>query len=182
MCRMYSRSLAAAGLALAVAGCTGGPAAPPTSVSRTLLARYRSEDPEAARLLGGGVTEFRRRLAAARGRGFVVNQWASWCIPCRREFPLFQRLAERYRGRVNFLGVDARDSAGDARKFLAEFPTPYPHLEDPQATIAREFRGGRAWPTTGFYSSDGRLRNSHQGAYPDERQLDADIRRYALHG
>ena len=110
----------------------------------------------------------------------MVNQWASWCGPCRYEFPLFQRLAERYRGRVTFLGVDAKDNDDDARRFLARYPTPYGHLKDPDAKIARVFRGGRSWPTTAFYDSRGQLKYSHQGAYRDESQLDAYIRRYAL--
>lgn len=146
------------------------------------LAKLRETDPDASRLLGGGLEEFRRRLKAARGRPVVVNQWASWCGPCRYEFPFLQRQALELRGRVAFLGVDSNDSATDARKFLARYPTPYPHIEDPKATIARTFGGGRAWPTTAFYDARGRVAFVHQGAYASEAKLAEDIRRYARRG
>lgn len=147
---------------------------------RASLADLRRADPDANRLLAGGKDEFRRRLADARGMPVVANQWASWCGPCRAEFPLLQRLATRYRGEVAFIGVNTRDSADAARDFLARYPTPYAHIEDPGADVARLFRGGRAWPTTAFYDAAGRLTFTHQGTYATEAQLDDDIRRYAV--
>jgi cytochrome c biogenesis protein CcmG, thiol:disulfide interchange protein DsbE len=131
-------------------------------------------------LLGGGPDAFRRRLRDLRGHPVVVNQWASWCGPCRFEFPFFQRLAGRYGNRVGFLGVDSNDSRSEAASFLDRFPTPYPHYFDPDADIARVFRGGRAWPTTAFYDASGRLTQTHAGGYSSEARLEEDIRRYAL--
>jgi thiol-disulfide isomerase/thioredoxin len=135
-----------------------------------------------ARLLDGGPQAFRRRLAHLRGRPVVVNQWASWCDPCRKELPWFARLARRYQGRVAFLGVDSLDERTDATAFLRRYPTPFPHFVDPDGEVARVFFGGRAFPTTAFYSADGKLVTTHQGAYPSEAALDGDIRRYALGG
>src|SRR5919106_4039195 len=63
---------------------------------------------QANRLLDGGAEAFERRLRELGGHPVVVNQWASWCGPCRFEFPFFQRLARRYEGRVAFLGVDSQ--------------------------------------------------------------------------
>jgi cytochrome c biogenesis protein CcmG, thiol:disulfide interchange protein DsbE len=137
---------------------------------------------KAAALRDGGVPAFERELQRLQGRPVVVNQWASWCGPCRAEFPIFQRLAERYRGRVAFLGVNSQDSRQDAEKFLTEYPTPFAHFSDPDAKIARTFRGGRAWPTTAFYTADGELNFTHQGQYRDDTDLDRDIRRYAIDG
>jgi thiol-disulfide isomerase/thioredoxin len=135
---------------------------------------------QANQLLPGGVDAFRARLAAQRGHPVVVNQWASWCGPCQYEFPFFARLARRYDGRVALIGVDSKDSASAARSFLKRHPVPYPHYEDPDGSVARVFRGGRAFPTTAFYDSRGRLLITHAGAYASEAQLDADIRRFAL--
>lgn len=134
------------------------------------------------RLLDGGLDAFRARLATLRGAPVVVNQWASWCGPCRYEFPFFQDLARRYEGRVAFLGVNSQDVDDDARAFLKEFPTPFPHYSDPDVKIAREFKGGRAWPTTAFYAADGSLARTHLGGYGDQADLDADIRKWALGG
>jgi cytochrome c biogenesis protein CcmG/thiol:disulfide interchange protein DsbE len=135
---------------------------------------------QANHLLDGGREAFEAQLAALRGTPVVVNQWASWCPPCRAEFPFFQRLAEKYAGRVAFLGVDMQDDRGAALQFMRELPTPYPHYFDEDASIARLFGGGRVAPTTGFYDSRGELVFTHLGAYADEAQLDAEIRRYLL--
>ncbi|MEJ7893859.1 MAG: TlpA disulfide reductase family protein [Solirubrobacteraceae bacterium] len=132
------------------------------------------------RFIDGGVPAFQARLASLRGRPVVVNQWASWCGPCRYEFPFFAASAKKYRGRVAFLGVDSRDSREDAEAFVRDNPVPYEHFFDPEAEIARTFRGGRAWPTTAFYSSDGELVFTRAGGYADQEQLDAEIEKYAL--
>jgi cytochrome c biogenesis protein CcmG/thiol:disulfide interchange protein DsbE len=137
---------------------------------------------QANRLLGGGPGAFERRLRELRGHPVVVNQWASWCGPCRFEFPFFQRLARKYEGRMAFLGVDSQDAHGDAEDFLRELPLPFPSYYDKDASIARLFGGGRAWPTTAFYDAAGKLTRTHLGAYATEAKLDEDIRRYALGG
>jgi cytochrome c biogenesis protein CcmG, thiol:disulfide interchange protein DsbE len=179
-------SAAAALAASVLAACgsveTGSVASAPkpaASAVRAQLAKLRSQ---ANVLLDGGPDAFRARLAALRGAPVVVNQWASWCGPCRFEFPFFGRLAERYAGRVAFLGVDSQDSRSDAEAFLEKLPVPYPHFYDEDASVARVFRGGRAWPTTAFYASTGKLAFTHVGAYATQAKLDEDIRRYALHG
>lgn len=130
-------------------------------------------------LIDGGPVAFRTRLAGLRGTPVVVNQWASWCGPCRFEFPCFGSQAERLKAKVAFLGVDSRDARGDARRFLAEHPVPFESFFDPDASIARVFRGGRSGPTTAFYTAGGKLAFTHQGAYPEEADLAADIARYA---
>ena len=168
-------------LALSIGAC-GSPAEQnnPSAIASGAdsLTELRRIDPGASRLLNGETDEFRRRVAGARGRPVVVNQWASWCRPCRAEFPFFQRLAKRYGAQVAFLGVNSRDSSVAARRFLSSYPTPYAHIADPDAQVARVFRGGRAWPTTAFYDPTGKLTFTHQGAYATQAALDADIRRY----
>lgn len=132
------------------------------------------------RLLDGGRAAFAARLAELRGRPVVVNQWASWCPPCRAEFPIFQRLAEKYADRVAFLGVDMQDEREAALAFMGELPTEYPHYFDEDASISRTFGGGRVSPTTGFYDAGGKLVFTHLGAYANDAQLEAEVRRYAL--
>ena len=177
--------LAALALAtLLVAGCGADSASvsnssAPAQTDGDPLARLKAEQNQ---LLDGGTEAFNARLAELRGHPVVVNQWASWCGPCRYEFPFFQRLAEKYDGRVAFLGVDSRDSRDAAKRFLKEYPVPFPHFYDKDTRIARLFRGARAWPTTAFYDASGRLAYTHMGAYSDEAGLEADIRKYALDG
>jgi cytochrome c biogenesis protein CcmG, thiol:disulfide interchange protein DsbE len=173
-------------LAVAFAGCasTTGQRQPagPLPTKAQARAALRTLHVQANALLDGGVAAFERRLASLRGYPIVVNQWASWCGPCRFEFPFFQHLAQKYDGRVAFLGVDSEDARADARGFLKRFPVPYPHFFDPDKSVARAFRGGQAWPTTAFYSAAGKRVYVHPGAYAAEHVLDASIRRYAVDG
>lgn len=147
-----------------------------TKATSPALARIQKQP---SKLLDGGTTAFKKRMSELRGYPVVVNQWASWCPPCRREFPFFQRAAARLGYRVAFLGVDSKDNRGAAKGFLRKFPTPYPHYFDPDSKIARTFRGGIAWPTTAFFTRAGKLTFSHPGAYRSEADLLADIRRYS---
>ena len=137
---------------------------------------------QASQLLDGGPSAFKARLAQLRGHTVVVNQWASWCGPCRAEFPFFARQARKHRGRVGFLGVNSQDNRGDATDFLKDFPVPYPHYFDPDGRVARIFRGGRAFPTTAFYSDSGKLVYTHIGAYASEAELAEEIRKYTRDG
>ena len=170
-------------LAAGLAGCGStissntGPA--PTPARAPALRQVQAQD---SQLLDGGVGAFTDRLEALHGHPVVVNQWASWCPPCRQEFPHFQRVAARYGNRIAFLGVDAQDNRGDAKDFLSKFPTPYPHYFDPDTKIARVFHGGAAWPTTAFYDKRGRLTYTPPGAYRKEGDLVRDVLRYARDG
>jgi cytochrome c biogenesis protein CcmG, thiol:disulfide interchange protein DsbE len=155
-------------------------AAPVPSASEIKSPALREIREQANEILDGGPEAFKARLADLRGHPVVVNQWGSWCGPCRFEFPFFQRQAAKHGHRVAFLGVDMQDSRKAAEDFLRKQPVPYPHYFDPDKAIARLFRGGRVSPTTAFYDPDGQLVYSHLGAYPDEEELEREIRRYAL--
>jgi cytochrome c biogenesis protein CcmG/thiol:disulfide interchange protein DsbE len=131
------------------------------------------------RLLSGGTRAFRARLSELRSTPVVVNVWASWCIPCRAEFPLFQLASARLGRRVAFLGVDTLDAVGDARSFLAKFPVSYPSYEDPSGAIARSLAPAQGVPITVFINRAGLVSYFHQGAYLRENDLVSDIHRYA---
>jgi thiol-disulfide isomerase/thioredoxin len=131
------------------------------------------------RLLDGGPAAFQRQIGALSGYPVVVNKWASWCGPCRFEFPFFQKLVARRGKQIAFLGVDGEDSKDGARRFLAKFPVPYPSFFDPHSEIARVFHGDRAFPTTAFYDRKGDVEYVKQGGYSSEDALARDIERYA---
>ena len=132
------------------------------------------------RLLDGGTDAFDARLAALKGYPVVVNKWASWCGPCRAEFPFLQRLSARYGKRVAFIGVDSNDSDDAAKTFLGEFPVPYPSFTDPDQEIAQELKATLGFPSTVFYDRNGDVAYLKQGAYASEDDFSADIERYAL--
>ena len=134
---------------------------------------------QANQLLDGGPDAFKRRLRALRGYAVVVNKWASWCGPCRGEFPYFQRQSVKRGKRIAFLGVNSQDNDADARSFLRQFPVSYPSYRDPKLGVAAVFHGVQAFPTTAFYDSKGGLAFVHQGGYASEDKLVEDIDRYA---
>ena len=134
---------------------------------------------QAGEFLDGGPEAYRAQLKKLRGYPVVVNMWASWCGPCRAEFPLLQRLAGKRGTEIAFLGVNSSDNKGDAGAFLENYPVPFPHFDDPNGDVAAEFRGPQVFPTTAFYNAKGKLAFVHLGEYLSERSLADDIDRYA---
>jgi cytochrome c biogenesis protein CcmG/thiol:disulfide interchange protein DsbE len=137
---------------------------------------------QANKLLPGGINAYEKRITALRGYPIVANVWASWCGPCRFEFPALQRLSARYGKRVAFLGLNSEDSADAAKTFLAEAPVPYPSYSDPDKEIAESLGATHGFPDTAFYDRTGKLVYLKQGPYVDDSELEADVRRYALKG
>jgi thiol-disulfide isomerase/thioredoxin len=137
---------------------------------------------QANQLLPGGTDAYEKRIAALKGYPVVANVWASWCGPCRFEFPTLQKLAARYGKRVAFLGVNSQDSDEAAARFLAQAPVPYPSYTDPDKGLIEALGGVGGLPDTAFYDRDGKLLFLKQGAYADQSELEADVRRYALEG
>ena len=126
-------------------------------------------------LLEGGPDAFGERLRGLRGHPVVINKWASWCGPCRAEFPIFQRISTERGKEIAFVGVNARDKRPAAERFAATFPVPYPSYEDPAERIARRLEAPSNFPVTLFVDARGRTVFTHQGGYRSAAELSADI-------
>jgi thiol-disulfide isomerase/thioredoxin len=135
---------------------------------------------QANQLLPGGTDAFQKRIASLEGYPIVANVWASWCGPCRFEFPVLQKLSARYGKRVAFVGVNSQDSEDAAKTFLAEAPLSYPSYTDPDKGLIESLGGLGGLPDTAFYDRSGKLLFLKQGAYAHDSELEADVRRYAL--
>lgn len=82
-------------------------------------------------------------IASFRGDVVLLNVWATWCIPCRREIPELQALHQEYGGRgLRVLGVsvDGNDAAGDVAGFISDFQMTYTVLRDPGERVLSVFR------------------------------------------
>jgi thiol-disulfide isomerase/thioredoxin len=105
-----------------------------------------------------------QRIAAEKGKAVLVNFWATWCVPCREEFPDLARLQKAYGGRVQVIGIstDFTSQLAQVEKFLAEHKPNFPNYRkksggDDQAFI--EFvdpSWGGELPFSVVYSPDGR--------------------------
>jgi thiol-disulfide isomerase/thioredoxin len=134
---------------------------------------------QADELLGGGLPAVRSRLAALRGRPVVVNKWASWCVPCRAEFGVLQRVSVARGREVAFIGIDSADSRSAAAAFLRTHPLSYPSYFDSDGQAGLAISDSSFTPVTVFYGAHGGF-YIHQGPYLSVRALERDVDRYAL--
>jgi cytochrome c biogenesis protein CcmG/thiol:disulfide interchange protein DsbE len=159
---------------------------PPRSVAAALKELAGSPGPlaalhEQASQLVGSQSALSARLRSLRGYPVVLNAWASWCPPCRTEFPLFASASARYGRRVAFLGADSEDAAGNARSFLAQHPVSYPSYQMTNEALS-PLAGVEGLPTTIFIGPSGKVVHLHIGQYNAQGTLDQDVETYALRG
>lgn len=136
---------------------------------------HRGEPGPLAARLRGPLGDGRLALRELRGSPAVVNFWASWCDPCRREAPLLEASWRSARSDgVVFVGLNMQDVRSDAVGFLREFGVSYPNVRE------RDDATARAWGTTGlpetfFLSRAGRV-VSHVVGLIREPQMRAGLR------
>lgn len=101
-------------------------------------------------------------LTRFSGQPVVVNLWASWCPPCRKEMPVFAQAQAEYPG-IAILMVNQGESLQTITTFLASEGLELGYvLLDPAAKVMREF-GAHALPTTLFFDAEGKMVHSHMG-------------------
>jgi cytochrome c biogenesis protein CcmG/thiol:disulfide interchange protein DsbE len=95
-------------------------------------------------------------LSSFDGKVVVLNFWASWCVPCKREAQRFQDIwEERRRDGLVVLGVDTLDFDGDGRRFLERYGVTYPNVHDGRGVVLGDY-GGVPLPKT-FFIKDGKI-------------------------
>lgn len=193
MTRLSHRLLLALLAALAIAACgsddggaegglQAGERAPGALSSKGLPKALAENRAQANQLIDGSTEALEAKLAELRGHPVVVNQWGSWCPPCRAEFPFFAEVAETHAEEVAFVGVDIQDDREAAEGFLEEFPVPYPSIYDQDAEAVFSLGWTQVSPTTWFIDERGEIVHQRPGAYPDAAALEADIENYLLRG
>ncbi|MFC6695722.1 TlpA family protein disulfide reductase [Nocardioides daphniae] len=94
-------------------------------------------------------------LGELRDRPVLINLWASWCGPCRKEMPLLAEAASRTKN-VSFLGVNTRDDPSMAAAFLPEVGVTYPQVVDVDGELLDTTRV-RGLPVTLAVDAEGRI-------------------------
>lgn len=135
---------------VAVSSCASGEAArpEPSQGPRTVLA--------------SSPTRLERAIRAMRPKPVVINYWATWCDPCKKEMPHIVAAAHRYRRWVGFIGVNVEDDRAAAQRFANRYRIPFiSHaLTKAEVQSSRHILG---LPVTQFYRADGELAFDHQG-------------------
>lgn len=100
-----------------------------------------------------------------RGRVYLLNVWASWCVACREEHPVLNALAAR--GAVAIIGLNYKDERDDAQRWLAARGNPYTMtLFDHQGHLGLDL-GVYGVPETFLVDADGVIRYKHVGPLSD---------------
>ncbi len=177
-------------VALAAIGCGGSDSTVDPGASAPDYSKAVAKAPpklkalyeQGGKIAPGGLDAFSQQLADVKGYPVVVNNWASWCGPCRTEWPWLQQAAADDLDRVAFMGVNTDDEDAAAQTFLDGHPVPYPSFADPDKAfidaVGATTVGGL--PNTLYFDRNGELVYTHQGPYTSEAQLDADIQKYAF--
>lgn len=110
-------------------------------------------------------------LASLRGAPAFIDVWASWCLSCEEEAPVIARLAREFRGCVRFIGIDVQDSRGAGRSFVRRHGLAFPHLFDPDGSVAAKL-AVYGIPTMLLVDREGRIAGTLVG-----RQAETKLRR-----
>ena len=152
--------VAMAGIGLAAMGATGAPQ------------EKKPDDPVLIDAQG-----FQKMVEEYRGKALLVNFWATWCEPCRDEYPMLNELAKEYGPKgLKVVGV-SMDDDGDLilmRRFLARYKPVFPNYRKKpgdeaafRAAVLSTWTG--SMPVSVFYAKDGRQAGSFKGEKPREQ-------------
>jgi thiol-disulfide isomerase/thioredoxin len=111
----------------------------------------------------GAATDGQFDLSDYDGKVVIVDFWASWCVPCRRSFPWYNAMHDKYGDQgliIIAVNLDAEREA--AEKFLAEYPPRFEVVYDETKDLAREFEVV-AMPTSYLIGRNGAIRERHFG-------------------
>ncbi len=108
-------------------------------------------------------------LSDFRGKVVVLNFWASWCDPCKKEAPVLERVHQRLQqdGAGTVLGVTYQDDPIESRAFVQQHGLTYPSLRDSGRVVAQQF-GVSQIPETFVIDREGRIRTIIYGEVSDE--------------
>ncbi len=105
-------------------------------------------------------------LSQFKGQVVMINFWASWCVPCRKEMPLLETIYKKYKPLgFTLIGVNVEPDQKDAESFLKQTPVSFPVLFDAKSQVSGMYNV-QVMPTTVFIDRKGIVRMVHQ-SYQD---------------
>ncbi len=115
------------------------------------------------------------KLSDQVGRPVVVNFWATWCPPCRAEFPAFEQVYRRHRDKgLVVVGVDVAESPEVVAQFVHEAGATFPIALDVSGETTELFRI-QGMPTTFFIGRDGKIKDTIIGGPLGEAAIEAQV-------
>ncbi|NUS73409.1 MAG: TlpA family protein disulfide reductase [Corynebacteriales bacterium] len=111
------------------------------------------------------------------GVPMVVNLWASWCPPCGKELPAFQRLSDDTQGKLVVLGVVTEDEVKGAVGAATDIGLTFPNVYDRSGELRREL-GRTGLPVTVFVDAQGQVKHVYNGAPLADESLRALVREH----
>ena len=102
-------------------------------------------------------------IGGKRAKPMVVNLWATWCTPCRKELPDFQKVATDVATTVDVVGVNMGEEASQIKPFLDELKITFPQYLDPTSAVQSRFEV-TGLPATVFIRTDGTVAEVYKGA------------------
>ncbi len=158
----YSRHLLAA-LLLFLAPAFAGAQAAPQQDNQPVIRFVRNPDPapdfKLTALDGKPLT-----LAALQGKVIFLNFWATWCGPCRAEIPDLVALQNRYKDRLQIIGLNVDDEEADIKQYAEEMGINYP-VAITSNDIRIQYGGIPALPTSFVLDTEGRVVQKHVGLW-----------------
>lgn len=103
------------------------------------------------------------KLSDLRGKGVLINFWASWCAPCRDEMPAIQEMYDKYQSHgFEVLAVNIAESEVTAGAFARQLDLTFPILMDRERDVVRLYRVGLI-PSSFFVDPEGKIHSKFTG-------------------
>lgn len=181
---LVPRRLTVAGLAsvatLALIGCGGGGgvtpgAESPKSTSKAAEVGKEAPEVQAEPVSGDGPTS----LAEGKGQVVIVDFWATFCDPCRKSFPAYQELVDKYAGDLAVIAVSVDDpedvTVDEVKQFAEELGVSFPIVWDKGQETAGVYNPPKM-PTSYIIDKEGILRHIHAGYESGEAaEIDEEV-------
>lgn len=115
-------------------------------------------------------------LSDFKGRFVVLNFWATWCVPCIKEMPEFQKAHESLSPNVQIIGINLAESKEKIGEFVETYRLSFPVLMDEYGNVSQEYEVLHL-PVTYFITPDGIIRDKIFGGGITQKMIEARIDR-----